>query len=134
MEHGIQDKLWALAENIARTVETPEHQKAREKAAHAAAEALAGTDGNSAEVDSTQELPILQKAAVGEIEVQSDGVGQEERMVLEPGKELDEVAAKCVGAISLMLRSPEVASTLAIPGHYHGLSILLELAMVTQGR
>ncbi|CAM9275025.1 unnamed protein product [Scytosiphon promiscuus] len=134
MEHGIQDKLWVLAEKIARAVETPEHQKAREKAAQVAAEGLAGLDRSSAEADGNQESLLLQEAigddGAHDQEIETEG----EQIVLEAGNELDELATKCVGAVSLILRSPEAADALATPDHREGLSILLELATVALGR
>lgn len=138
MEHGLQNKLWALAENIARTMETPEHQRAREKAAEAPAEAAtepaAGTDRSVRGADGNQELS-LQEVAAGDEGDTSEGEDEKgEPIALEAGQELDELAAKCVGAISLMLRSQEAADALVGPEHHNGLEILLELATVAQGR
>lgn len=134
MEHGLQNKLWALAENIARTVETPEHRRAREKAAEAAAEAAAGTDRSLRGADGNRELS-LQEVTTGDEALISEG-GDEERepIALEAGKQLDELAFKCVGALSLMLRSQEVADALEGPEHQNGLELLLELATVALGR
>eukprot|EP00903_Cladosiphon_okamuranus_P005365 g5358.t2 len=134
-EHGVQKKLWALAENIARTVETPEHRKKRQKAAEAAAEAAASADrrstGASGKLEaSLQELTAEEEPLVSEGENgQSDGVS----ITLQTGQELDNLAVKCIGAISLMLRSQETANALVGTKH-HGLEILLELATVVQGR
>lgn len=134
-EHGVQKKLWALAENIARTVETPEHRKSRQKTAEAALEAAASTDGSPTSVRGKRE-PSLQELTVEDEAILSEGgheQGDGASLTLEAGQELDELAAKCVGAISLMLRSQETADALVGTKH-HGLEILLELATVTQGR
>lgn len=134
-EHGVQKKLWALAENIARTVETPEHRKKRQKAEEAAAEAAASADrsptsANGKRESSLQGLTAENEAVVSEGEKEQ---GEEASITLEAGQELDELAAKCVGAISLMLRSHGTADALVGTKH-HGLEILLELATVAQGR
>lgn len=134
MEYGIQNKLWALAENIARTIETPEHLRAREKAAQAEAETLADTDENTMEAESIQHSPVLQEAVGDDHGHDPESENAEESILLEVGEELDELAAKCVGAISLMLRSPEATDALAMANRHNGLSILLELATATQGR
>ena len=138
-EHGVQKKLWALAEKIARTVETPEHRKRREKAAEAAAEAAtevaASTDRSPTSASSTREtspqaLTTEDEALMLEGE---DELGEGASITLEAGQELDKLAVKCMGAISLMLRSQESADALLGTKH-QGLEILLELATVAQGR
>ncbi|CBJ27259.1 flagellar associated protein [Ectocarpus siliculosus] len=142
LEHGLQNKLWALAESIARTVETPEHRKARQKAAAEAAAAAAGTAGGSTGVDGSrggEGGPLLLQEVTGGNEDEAHTSGGEEgggvAVVLEAGQEMDEVAAKCVGAISLMLRSQEAADSLSgSEGYHNGLEILLELATAGQRR
>lgn len=134
-EHGVQEKLWALAEKIARTVETPDHRKKREKAAEAATEAAASTDRSPTRASGTRE-PLLQELTTEDEALTPEGEneqGEGTSITLEAGQELDELAAKCVGAISLMLRSQETADALVGTKH-HGLEILLELATVAQGR
>ena len=138
MEHGVQNKLWALAENIARTVETPEHRKKRQKAAEAAAEAVAeagaSSDGGLTGADRKQASLFQGPTAEGE-PPSSEPKGQaREPIVLEAGEELDKLAATCVGAISLMLRSQEATDALAGPDIHYGLQVLVELATVPQGR
>lgn len=142
LEHGLQNKLWALAQSIARAVETPEQRKARQKAA--AASAAAGTAGGLRGADGSRggeggSLLLQEVAGDNDNEDEAHTSEGEEgdgvAVVLEAGQELDEVAAKCVGAISLMLRSQEAADSLAGPEGYHnGLQILLELATAGQRR
>eukprot|EP00752_Nemacystus_decipiens_P001778 g1718.t2 len=137
-EHGVHKKLWALAEKIARTIETPEHRKKREKAAETAAEtaaeAAASTHRSLKGVSGLRESsPALtaeeDKLAPEDENEQGEGVS----VSLEAGQELDELAAKCVGAISLMLRSRVTADALVGTKH-RGLEILLELATLPLGR
>ncbi|CAM9310036.1 unnamed protein product [Ectocarpus fasciculatus] len=137
LEHGLLNKLWALAESIARTVETPEHRKARQKIAAAAGTAggLRGADGSRGGEGGS----LLPQEVTGDNEDEAHTSEGEEgggvAVVLEAGQELDEVAAKCVGAISLMLRSQEAADSLAgSEGYHNGLEILLELATAGQRR
>lgn len=132
-EHGVQKKLWALAENIARTVETPEHRRKRQKAAEAAAStdrSPTSASGKLKRESSAQGLTVEDEALVSEGGREEGGGAS---ITLEAGQELDELAAKCMGAISLMLRSQETADALVGTEH-HGLEILLELATVAQGR
>lgn len=134
-EHGVQKKLWALAENIARTVETSEHRKKRQKAAEAAAEAAASADRSSTGASGKRE-PLLQELTAEDEPLVSQGQNEQSEgasITLEAGQEMDNLAAKCMGAISLMLRSQETADALVGLKH-HGLDILLELATVAQGR
>lgn len=139
MEHGLQNRLWALAENIARTVETPQHRRAREKASEAAAEAAsqaaaAGTDRSVRGADGNRVVSPQEVTAGDEVHTSEGGDEEREPIALEAGQELDELASKCVGAISLMLRSQEAADALVGPEHHNGLEILLELATVAQGK
>ncbi|CAB1121297.1 unnamed protein product [Ectocarpus sp. CCAP 1310/34] len=136
----LKNKLWALAESIARTVETPENRKARQKAAAEAAAAAAGITGGSRGADDSrggEGVPLLLQEVTGDNEDEAHTSEGEEgggvAVVLEAGQELDEVAAKCLGAISLMLRSQEAADSLAgSEGYHNGLEILLELATAGQ--
>lgn len=134
-EHGVQKRLWALAENIARIVETPEHRKKRLKAAEAASEASATTARSPTSASGKRESSLDELTAEDEALESKDAHEQDEgaSIALEPGQELDELAANCMGAISLMLRSQETAHALAGTKH-HGLEVLLELATVGQDR
>ncbi len=139
MEHGIQNKLWALAENIARTVETPERRRKRQKAEEAAAEAAtaeagASTDSGLRGADG-KPTSLFQESMAEDETHSSEGGGEAKKPIaLEAGQELDELAVACVGAIALMLRSQEATDALAGPEIHHGLRVLLELATVSQGR
>lgn len=146
-ENGVQKKLWALAQRIARTVETPEHRRNRQKAAEAAAQATAQAAAEAAaeaaasierstitargERESSLHAPTVEDEALLSESGHEEGGGAS--IPLEAGQELDELAAKCVGALSLMLRSQETADALVGTEH-HGLEILLELATVALGK
>lgn len=133
IENGLQAKLWALLENIARTAETPERRKARQMASSATTEAANGTDGVFSGTSGSRE------AFPTELE-RLDGAGHHTSkargaMELKAGKDLDELALNCLGAISLMLRSEQAKEALLAGPDYHpGLGILLELAIVEQKR
>ncbi|CAN0267030.1 unnamed protein product, partial [Ectocarpus sp. 8 AP-2014] len=95
LEHGLQNKLWALAESIARTVETPEHRKARQNAAAEAVAAAAGTAGGSRGADGSrggEGVPLLLQEVTGDNEDEAHTSGGEEgggvAVVLEAGQEL----------------------------------------------
>lgn len=137
VEHGFQAKLWVLAEQIARAVETPEHRKARLKAAAMTAAATAETGGNTGGIDG--EVIVSQEPAPAEAGggLGSVGKGFDEArkpMELEEGHELDDLAVKCVGALSLLLRSEQAKEALARTERIHDLDVLLELATMPQDR
>ena len=134
VENGFQTKLWVLAEQIARAVETPEHRKARLKAASAAA-AEAGensgrTDGEA--IGSRESAPAEVGGGIGVAVKYFDETPKP--MELEKGHELNDLAVKCVGALSLLLRSEQAKETLARAERVHDLDILLELATMVQDR
>lgn len=133
----MQAKLWVLSERIARAIETPEHKRKRLQAGGAAAEfgsgvgAAAGTDGSLGDSTGPRESPLVEVVGglggAGQISGEADI-----SMELEPGKELDELAVKCVGALSLMLQSEQAKKVFTGPAYQNGLEILLELATAAQ--
>lgn len=142
VESGFQAKLWGLAEQIARAVETPEHRKARLKAAAEAppaapAAATAEAGGTTGVIDGETIGSRESATAEGEGGLGSDGKSFDETrqpMELEEGYELDDLAVKCVGALSLLLRSEQAKEALARTERVHHLDILLELATMPQNR
>lgn len=113
---GLQAEMWTLSGKIARTVETPESRKARQKAAEATAEGSTAT----AQTDAAERC---QNSRQGLDEVQ-------ESPELQMGQALDEMAANCIGAVSLMLRTDQAKEALSGPDFHAGFEILLELATV----
>lgn len=159
IENGLQDTLSTLLESIARTVETPEHRREREKV-------LTKSVGVEAEAagDSTDNLNFLgdgkgdrncsiggrvpsdQPSGRGDPQVAGIGIlggaGQSYTeggdfasvaVELKAGPELDELAVCCLGAISVLMRSDEAKGMFLEPGKCV-LDVLLELATVSQGR
>lgn len=137
VENGFQAKLWVLAEQIARAVETPEHRKARLKAAATIAAATAEAGDNTGGIDgetivSRESAPA---EAGGRLESAVKCFDEARKPIeLEEGHELDDLAVKCVGALSLLLRSEQAKEALARTERVHDLDILLELATMPQDR
>lgn len=144
VESGIQSKLSVLSERIARVVESPESCKAREREmAAAAAEAKQDGDaklrenvpgnpqgasraGASSRTDDFVEAPLHRKQG-------NESTEPLDSIELKVGPELDDLALGAVGALSAMLCSEKVKSTLS-ESRNHLLEVLMELATIAVGR
>lgn len=131
MQNGLLKDLLSLLEKIAMAVEPPGRRKQREKAAEASAVTCEGASvdsGNINEPLGSGDPHAAEVDRLGGTNQSPGGLGK-----LEPGPELDKIAKSCLGAVSVMLHSDEAKDSLSQPRN-RGLSVLLELATVAQGR
>lgn len=131
MQTHLLKNLLSLLENIAIAVETPGYRKRKGKAGEESAVAVEGTSVDSGNKSEPPGSGDPHAAEVDRLDSTSQSPGRLGK--LEPGPELDELARNCLGAISAVLHSEEAKESLSQP-RSRGLSVLLELATVAQGR